>query len=104
MAHFDLDDKAFYDWAVRKIAKDTKIEEMEEFCTKYPPNELSHIFSVLEQRVIPILHSEGIPITKEQCFKLFRGWFVRMAIATQESTPKDNTQGFDRANLVVKYR
>lgn len=92
MGHLDLNDKAFHEWAVKKLVEETRIEELEDFCTRYPPDELKHIFSVLDAKVIPLLHSEGIPITKPQCFKLFQIWFIRMTIATQNATPEDNTQ------------
>jgi hypothetical protein len=104
LGHLDMDDKQFHDWAVRKLAEDMKVEELEEFLTKCPSNELKHIFVVLNQKIIPALHLEGIPITKEECFKLFRLWFVRMTIATQNATPKDNTrQGNTTMILVASY-
>ena len=101
MGSLDLNDKEFHEWAVKKLAEDTRLEELEEFCTKYPPNELKHIFTVLDAKVIPILHSEGIPITQTECFKLFRAWFVRVAIATQNATPKDNTREGNTTNFFV---
>lgn len=101
MGHLDLNDKEFHNWAVKKLAEETRLEELEEFCTKYPPNELKHIFSVLDAKVIPILHSEGIPMTKAECFKLFRVWFVKLAIATQNATPRDNTRQGNTTKIVV---
>jgi hypothetical protein len=90
MTPWNLSEKEFYDWAVRKIAEDTRLEELEDFIEKFPSEELKHIYTVLDEHVMPALTANGVPISKEECHKLFRSWFVR----TNSQTPTREGQPF----------
>jgi hypothetical protein len=75
----NLDDEGFYQWAVKKIARDTLIEDRERFVDQFPPEELKHIYTVLDTTIIPALAKEGVPITREELRALLRTWFVKQA-------------------------
>jgi hypothetical protein len=82
-----LDEKSFDRWAVQKIASDILIEQKEEFAERFPPEELRQVYGVLDREVMHILAANGIPISREDLFKMFRSWFVRTA------SPKRNGFG-----------
>ena len=79
MKHLDLDSKAFYDWAVKKLADETRLEELQDFAERFPSDELKHIYGALDAEVIPVLARTGIPITREELRVMFLAWFVRRA-------------------------
>ena len=105
MASIDLNDKEFHAWAVKKLAYEVRLEELESFCKKMPPEELKHLYKVIEERLIPILHSEGIPIQKEQAFRIFRIWFLETMnglspeVKRSLFSPEDETEAIDRYYL-----
>src|SRR5438132_1411006 len=92
MTHWELDDHKFYQWAVRKIAEETRIEELEEFTEANPPEKLIRIYKVLDEQVMPVLTRNGIPISREEIHKMFRSWFVKRAspnVQRSDESPTD---------------
>jgi len=93
MNHWKLDDRQFHDWAVRKLADDIIREQLEIFCEKAPSEELKHLYKVLSENIIPILHSEGIPIKEDEVFKLFRSWFIDRLVASDDLKHEELSDG-----------
>jgi len=84
MNPFDLSDKDAYDWAVKKVASDLLFEQKEEYARQFPSDELKHIYATLDEKIIIVLATNGIPITREELHKMFPSWFVK------RSSPKWN--------------
>ena len=83
MNPWNLNDKEFHEWAVKRLADQAVLDQLEAFSEKAPPEELIKIYSVLDKRVIPILWANHIPIEKEEVFRMFRAWFVRRGSPTK---------------------
>jgi hypothetical protein len=83
LIHWNLDRNKFNDWAISKIMQIVVCENIEEFCEKSPPKELLHIYNVINNKIIPLLHSEGIPVTADECRKIFKQWFIEQRLPTK---------------------
>ena len=103
MGHWDLPEKDFHDWAVKAVADIVMQEDKENFVDRFPPEELNHIYAILDEKVIPLLHAEGIPITKEEVFKMFRSWFIKRA-SPREVKRSDEPRGDEIAPWLPSAR
>jgi predicted DNA-binding transcriptional regulator YafY len=92
LIHWNLDRNKFNNWAIDKITDIVISEQIEAFCEKSPPQELLHLYEVVDEKVIPLLQLEGIPITKLEIRKIFRQWFIEQRLPTKLKQPDKTTE------------
>lgn len=56
-------------------------------CT--PPEALTYLLNFAKEKVLPLLHKEGIPITEEELFDLLEDWFVKTGRFRTYPPPKN---------------
>ena len=77
MIPWNLDDKELYDWALQRLAKEELLEQKEKFAEANPPERLTFIYGILDEKVEPLMRDSGIPISREDLHKVFLSWFVK---------------------------
>jgi len=109
MIPWDKNDKGLYEWAVQRLAREELLAQKEEFAAKFPSDELKHIYAVLDEQVVPLLATNGIPMTREEAHDVFLSWFVKRespAVKCSQASPdnEDGIRGLEpisKLNLIV---
>ena len=99
MIPWELGEKELYEWVLAKIAKDELFEQKEQFAKEHPSQELAHIYKILDEKVIPMLHSEGIPITLEEAKESFANWYVKR-LSPETKRTSDSPEDDNRTDIL----
>jgi len=89
------DSPEFKEWAALKMAEILSLEERGKAAAASPPQELRDISDVVDQQVMPIMETFGIPITKDELTKMFVDWFVRRTPQAPEISQGPHTSEED---------
>ena len=81
-----------------KMAEILSLEERGRAAAASPPEELREISDIVDQQIVPIMETFGIPITRDELTKMFADWFVRRAPpqtqdAERSLRPQDSEEG-----------